>query len=525
MLILPHSTALDLEGRPYVTYAVIILCIIVYLFQSNNNEALDVAAENYCASIHDSSLSNESLDVMSSDADDCENMLGYFLYEIEYLIPNRLESMKEDKFPVFNVKMDEVIELMQTHYDEFQLKAPESLNAKLMYYPDSWNPFRTITSALSHGSWDHIIFNLIFFFAFAPALELLIANALKYLGVLMLVALTTDVSYSLVILVGGGEALPSLGLSGVVMGMIGLSAYLMPQAKIRVLFWFIAHLSNYYVPAWILALWYIGWDSWDLLTNIDSGGINLIAHVSGGFAGYFIGYFWLKEIKEDTRDDLDDEIEYQRSKRADRFTSHNVSFSGNRRYTENKQRERQFKKDDNQYQNRLYNYVTHQNDSEAIVLMLEEYDFQHVSVEIYEEQFDRMLEWGASRAVLCMGRVCIGLLVNKKLYKRAIVIEEQCRAITENFVLADPQEVLLLAWGAINLQKYETAYNLIHDAEQRYGTYIDIPRCQLLKVELLWRHLEQLDEARSLMKALLAEVKNPYREEILVLAKSMQNCE
>ena len=51
--------------------------------------------------------------------------------------------------------------------------------------------------------------------------------------------------------------------------------------------------------------------------------------------------FLAQEKREESRDDLDDEIEYQRSKRADSYGSPGISFSGNRKYIENKLRERQ----------------------------------------------------------------------------------------------------------------------------------------------------------------------------------------
>jgi len=113
----------------------------------------------------------------------------------------------------------------------------------------------------------------------------------------------------------------------------------------------------------------------------------------------------LKETREDTRDDLDDEIEYQRSKRADKYSSYNVSYSGNRRYIDNKQRERQAKKDYDEYMGKVHHYVGVRNDSTAIILMLEEYDNYHLHPEIYEEKFERVSEWGDSRALLCPGRL------------------------------------------------------------------------------------------------------------------------
>ena len=454
---------------------------------------------NYCESIHIPSLSDESIDVMRADIDDCEQFLSIYLYELEHLIPDELQQIKGSNYFIFNAQMDKVLALMQEHYAEFQKEAPESLNAKLMYYPDSPNPIKMIT--------------------FTPALELLIGNTLKYIGVLLAISFATSISYSLVFLFSGGNAIPTLGLSGVVMGMIGLSAYLMPKAKIRVFVWWFTFARNIYISAWILAIWYIGWDAWELLTESDHGGINLIAHVSGGITGYLIGVFWLKETHDDTSDELADEIEYQRSKRADKHTSHNISFSGNQQYLANKQQERQFKKDESEYMSRLYQYVKCTNDSEAIVLILDDYDFQRVHVENYEDLFQRISEWGASRALLCMGRVCISLLLEKKFYKRASDIFKQCHGVSNNFVLADPNEVLLLARGMIELQQYEAAQNLINNADQCYGKYIDITRCQILETELLLHHLNKLDEARGIINILLLNPQDTYKKEILDLAK------
>ena len=101
--------------------------------------------------------------------------------------------------------------------------------------------------------------------------------------------------------------MPSLGLSGVVMGMMGMFAYLMPHARIRVFFWFFTIIKIFFIPAWILALWYIGMDTLDMLFSDDYGGTNLIAHVSGGFGGYILGYILLKDQREQI-DDLGDEI-------------------------------------------------------------------------------------------------------------------------------------------------------------------------------------------------------------------------
>ena len=82
------------------------------------------------------------------------------------------------------------------------------------------------------------------------------------------------------------------------------------------------------------------------------------------------------------------------------------------------------------------------------------------------------------------------LLLEQRLYKRAMAITQQCQQVTEDFVLASPDSVLLLARALVDLQQYRTAYHLVRNAEQRYGQGIDAGRCQLLAIELLWQHLD-----------------------------------
>jgi membrane associated rhomboid family serine protease len=89
----------------------------------------------------------------------------------------------------------------------------------------------------------------------------------------------------------------TLGLSGVVMGMMGLFAYLMPNGKIRCYYWFIVIFGSVAVPGWMLALWYIGGDIYVLFTADEYGGINVLAHVAGGIAGYLYGFFFLKKSR------------------------------------------------------------------------------------------------------------------------------------------------------------------------------------------------------------------------------------
>jgi hypothetical protein len=275
--------------------------------------------------------------------------------------------------------------------------------------------------------------------------------------------------------------LPTLGLSGVVMGMIGLSAFLMPAARIRTFVWFVFYARNFSIPAWVLAVWYMSWDTWDMLTSSDNSGINLVAHVSGGLAGYLIGYFWLKGCREEIREELDDEIEYRRSLRADSLGTLSSDRGGQHRIA-NQWREHYAKEAYARFVDRLYRCVKVGKDSEALVLMLEEYDLYKDSAEIYETLFWEMKAYHHRRSVLCLGRLNIGELLKQRQYERAIAIAEACFEASESFALADPKDVIVLATQAYKHQHHKLANRLVDTAEAAYGTAVDLGPFQHMKL-------------------------------------------
>ena len=161
------------------------------------------------------------------------------------------------------------------------------------YNTASWNPWRMIASSFAHGDWGHILFNLIFFIAFAATVEALI-GPVAFVLFILINSTIIGVTDSVVSMLAGAHHW-TLGLSGVVMGMMGLFAYLLPRGKIRCYYWIIVIFGSIAVPAWMLAAWYIGGDVYQLLASDDHGAINVLAHVAGGISGYLYGFFFLKD--------------------------------------------------------------------------------------------------------------------------------------------------------------------------------------------------------------------------------------
>ncbi|MCP5047107.1 MAG: rhomboid family intramembrane serine protease, partial [bacterium] len=240
-----------------------------------------------------------------------------------------------------------------------------------------------VTSSLAHAGWFHLLGNLIFFLAFAPALESLLGSKIRYIWIMLFISFVVGLSYSISTVIGSSRPLPSLGFSGVVMGMIGLSAWLMPHARIRVFFWGIVFWKTFYIPAWIVAAFYIGLDSWEMMTARDYGSINVVAHVAGGFAGYLYGYIWLKERKLEVREELSDEIKRMKSERNP-ISPHSRVIAYGKKNPSNQlapepvalaphQQQRENEKNHDQFMGRVYQAVMTHRDSEAILLLLQKH--------------------------------------------------------------------------------------------------------------------------------------------------------
>ncbi len=301
------------------------LSLLIYIAQGNSRNEVEDAAMNYCSEVLADPTKPDELIWYSTD--ECAREMADLrsLPDPEFLFVPPKDAAK-----YFDEAEPEEIaryyEILSAQYHDFALIAPPSLDAKLMYDPTVPNPWRMITSALAHADWWHVIGNLIFFIAFAPLLELM-AGRLRFISILLIVSLASHLTYSLTVAFGGWPS-PSLGLSGVVFGMIGLTAYVAPRVRIRTFIWFFFYVRNHSIPAWVLAAWFVGWNIWDMLTDDGSSGIGFVAHVSGTFAGYYAGKILMQKQREEYAEDIDEAVEMQREKRGD-ILRKNIKYIGN----------------------------------------------------------------------------------------------------------------------------------------------------------------------------------------------------
>ena len=437
-MIFPYKTDLPLFGKPYVSIAVIALCVFVFIAQSINESSINDSAALYCESIHNPELDETALDFLRLDVDLCAEILSetYTRAVQEWIELFESELINERFYSVNDI--EEIIVNLKQHKLAYAKVAPLYLKASLMHYPDSLNPIPMLTSALAHSDFDHLFFNAIFFLAFAPALELLINNTKKFIVMVTAIGFITSLAYAMSIVITYGEPLPSLGLSGVVMGMIGLSGYLIPKANIGLVFWYVIAFKRFFLPVWVVAAWYIGWDIWDMLTDDGTSGVGFVSHAAGGLAGYFIGVKFFYREKKALQEELAEAIDEATFLRTS--GKHSGYSAGERREQKQRQLFKQSKKAYELHMDEVFRLVRQQRDSDAIVLLLNSYEQYASDPTFLENMFNRVMSWGPSRTGLCVGRMLVHILCTQKKYSWAYRIAKQCIEVTDEFVYADKED-------------------------------------------------------------------------------------
>ena len=143
-------------------------------------------------------------------------------------------------------------------------------------------PWLTIfTSMFMHGGFLHIAGNMVYLWAFGRAMEEALGPVrfvLFYLVCGVAAAMTQA-------LVEADAAVPMIGASGAISGVLGGYLLLFPRARVQVLFvWGLVTMLN--LPAKALLLWWIAIQLISIfLASSEEGGVAWYAHIGGFAAG------------------------------------------------------------------------------------------------------------------------------------------------------------------------------------------------------------------------------------------------
>jgi membrane associated rhomboid family serine protease len=147
----------------------------------------------------------------------------------------------------------------------------------------------TFTSMFMHGSWEHILGNMLFLWIFGNNVEDAL-GPVRFLFWYLAAGVAAMAAQSFVTLDFGtvqDASIPNIGASGAIAGVLGAYFVLLPRARVLTLIFFFIFRE---IPAvWFLGIW-IGLQIWQGglgLTHPDqTGGVAVFAHIGGFLFGF-----------------------------------------------------------------------------------------------------------------------------------------------------------------------------------------------------------------------------------------------
>jgi membrane associated rhomboid family serine protease len=140
-----------------------------------------------------------------------------------------------------------------------------------------------LTSMFIHGSWLHIIGNMVFLWAFGPEIEDAM-NPVRYLAFYLvggLVAMLAQIAAS------PSSMVPTLGASGAIAAVMGAFLVTYPRDEIRVVLIIFVFVRFTVIPAaLIIGVWFLmQLFSAGSVATVQAGGVAYLAHVGGAVFG------------------------------------------------------------------------------------------------------------------------------------------------------------------------------------------------------------------------------------------------
>ena len=285
-MFIPYRAKIKITRVPTVTIIVAVVCLLVFWAQQRSWERIEKTAKAFCTAEVAAELERPQREIIQSSFK-CHAILLhiYFAGDPEKHLAwhtGKIEAAGDPEAAATLVRL----------YRDFASKAPPDITRSLVHRSGSWNPLQLLSATISHASWDHVIGNLFFFVAFAMVVETVIGPVL-FLLVFLAMGLGTGALENLLTTTREGGS--SLGLSGVVMGMLTLAAYLAPKVKIKFFYFYFLFFGVLSWPLWSVAAWYVFWDLWNNHFWREWSNTNYAAHITGAAMGLILGLTLFRE--------------------------------------------------------------------------------------------------------------------------------------------------------------------------------------------------------------------------------------
>lgn len=142
-----------------------------------------------------------------------------------------------------------------------------------------------LTHMFMHGGWMHILFNMWFLWMFGDNMEDILGH-LRFVVFYLVCGVAAAFAHALV----DGSAVPMVGASGAISGVMGGYVARFPHAQVKVLLLMGIFSQIILVPAWLIVGFWFARDvlSWLMAAQTGGGGVAHMAHIGGFIAGWVL---------------------------------------------------------------------------------------------------------------------------------------------------------------------------------------------------------------------------------------------
>ncbi|NOT07879.1 MAG: rhomboid family intramembrane serine protease [Gemmatimonadales bacterium] len=150
--------------------------------------------------------------------------------------------------------------------------------------------FTVLSSMFLHGGWLHLIGNVWFLWVFGNNVE----DSMGRVRFLTFYLLTGAVAAAAQAFVSPGSAIPMVGASGAISGVMGGYIVLYPRVRVHLLIFLGIFITTITVPAYLMLLYWVFLQFIGLVPALgrEAGGVAFMAHLGGFIGGMVLVLFF-----------------------------------------------------------------------------------------------------------------------------------------------------------------------------------------------------------------------------------------
>ena len=288
MFFIPFFRKVDWSNPPLATILLIALnCLIFVIFQSDDNKYTEQAFEFYLQSELPDIEIPLYLDYLQKNNrfEKIEQYQAYLDQGDEYRLAVAAPMQQDSGFMTLLESGRLFPDTAQftdwkTLHQQFQSKMQQATWYAYGLKPNQPTAITFFTNMFLHGSWGHLIGNMVFLFIIGFVVEYALGRN-SYLAGYLLAGLVGGVLY---VLINSTSQTATVGASGAIAGLMGMYTVLFGLRRINFFYFVFVYFDYIKAPAIILLPIWLGYEFFQLLMQSEQG-INYYAHIGGLCSG------------------------------------------------------------------------------------------------------------------------------------------------------------------------------------------------------------------------------------------------